>query len=179
MPRYIALLRGINVTGRNKIPMAELRDCCADSGLTNVETYIQSGNVFLSSSAGAKKLESELEELVAHRFGLQIPVIVRRASGWPAYIQGNPFPDASVAEGNLVMMALSKHPPLDDAVDKLRDRAVSGEKLERVGDAIWVHYARGVGKSKLSPALFDRFVGSPVTARNWRTVLKLGELSSS
>ena len=60
-PRYVALLRGINVTGRNKIPMAELRDHCAACGLKGVETYIQSGNVVFTSSATAKKLEEDLE----------------------------------------------------------------------------------------------------------------------
>lgn len=177
--RFIALLRGINVTGRNKIPMAELRDHCTASGLKSVATYIQSGNVVFSSSATPMKLEDDLEKLVKKRFGIEIPIIVRRGADWPTYIETNPFPRESVTLAKAVMLALSKRPPLDGALDKLRERAVSGEKLERVGDAIWVYYANGVGGSKLSPALFDRLVGSPVTARNWNTVLKLRDLSSS
>jgi uncharacterized protein (DUF1697 family) len=76
------------------------------------------------------------------------------------------------------MLALSKAPPKSEAVEGLRERAVGGERIVRVGDALWIHYGSGVAKSKLSPALFDRLVGSPVTARNWRTVLKLSELAS-
>ena len=177
--RFIALLRGINVTGRNMIPMAELRDHCTACGLKGVETYIQSGNVLFTSSATAKKLEEDLEKLVRKKFRLEIPVIVRRAADWPAYVEGNPFARESETEAKAVMLALSKRPPLDAALEKLRERAVSGEKLERVGDAIWVYYAKGVGGSKLSPSLFDRLVGSPVTARNWNTVLKLRELGAS
>jgi uncharacterized protein (DUF1697 family) len=177
--KFIALLRGINVTGRNKIPMAELRAHCTASGWRDVATYIQSGNVVFASSATARKLEDHLEKLISQRFGLQIPVIVRRAAEWPAYIEGNPFARAAETEANRVMLALSKHPPLEDALNKLRERAANDEKIERVGDAIWVHYSAEMARSKLTPALFDRVVGSPVTARNWRTVLKLGELSSS
>lgn len=68
-------------------------------------------------------------------------------------------------------------PPRDDAVDGLRERAVNGERVRRVGDVLWIHYPGGAGRSKLSPGLLDRFVGSPVTTRNWRTVRKLAELA--
>ena len=62
-------------------------------------------------------------------------------------------------------------------MEGLREHALSGERIVQVGDGLWIHYAGGVGRSKLSPALLDRLVGSPVTARNWRTVLKLDELA--
>jgi uncharacterized protein (DUF1697 family) len=75
------------------------------------------------------------------------------------------------------MLALSKAAPHRDAVDGLHERAANGERITQVGDAIWIHYAGGVARSKLSPALLDRLVGSPVTGRNWRTVLKLDELT--
>jgi uncharacterized protein (DUF1697 family) len=177
-PRYVALLRGINVTGRNKIPMAELRTVCGELGWRDVATYIQSGNAIFSATGAAKKLEADLEKAIEKHFSLTIPVIVRSAAEWPSYVKGNPFPDASVKEGNLVMLCLSKLPPHKDAVDKLRERAANGEVVERVGDALWIHFAAGVGRSKLSPAFFDRVAGSPVTARNWRTVLKLAEMLS-
>ena len=80
-------------------------------------------------------------------------------------------------EPNLVMLALSREPPDPSTVDRLRERATAGERIERVGDALWIHYAGGAGRSKLAPGGLDRVVGSPVTTRNWRTVLKLGELA--
>jgi uncharacterized protein (DUF1697 family) len=75
------------------------------------------------------------------------------------------------------MLALSKAAPKSDAVKGLRERAANGERVIRVGDALWIHFRSGVARSKLSPALLDRLAGSPVTTRNWRTVLKLDELA--
>jgi uncharacterized protein (DUF1697 family) len=176
--RFIALLRGINVTGRNIVPMADLRTLCSKNGMTEVETYIASGNLVLSGRGSPQEIETQLEKLIEKKFKLTIPVIVRRASAWPAYIKGNPFPEASEAAPNAVMIALSKKKLNPDALDGLRERAVRGERLERVGDALWIHFKDGVANSKLAPGLFDRLVGSPVTTRNWRTVVKLGEMTT-
>jgi uncharacterized protein (DUF1697 family) len=175
--RFIALLRGINVTDRNMIPMADLRALCTKNGMAGVETYIQSGNLIFSAAGKPELLEAEIERLIERRFKFSIPVIVRRASAWPAYIESNPFPDESKAEGNRVMLALSKRPPVSGAVDGLRARAANGERVEQTGDALWIYFPGGSGTSKLSPGLLDRLVGSPVTTRNWRTVLKLGEMT--
>jgi len=175
--RFIALLRGINVTGRNMIPMADLRALCSKNGMTDVETYIASGNLVLSAAGSPQEIEEQLEKLIEKKFKFSIPVIVRRASEWPAYMKGNPFPEASKTEPNAVMLALSKRKPNDGALEALRERAVNGERLAREGDALWIHFKEGVAKSKLAPGLFDRLVGSPVTTRNWRTVVKLGEMT--
>jgi uncharacterized protein (DUF1697 family) len=174
---FIALLRGINVSGHNKIPMAELRPMCTELGWGDVQTYIQSGNLVFTAGDAPAALESELERAIERRFGLLIPVIVRAATDWPAYVKSNPFPEACEKEPNAVMLALSKAPPKADAETGLRERATYGERIVRVGDALWIHFSNGVAKSKLSPGLLDRLVGSPVTTRNWRTVLKLGELA--
>lgn len=173
---FIALLRGINVSGHNKVPMSELRSMCAELGWGDIQTYIQSGNLVFTAGSAPAALEAELERAIVRSFGLLVPVIVRAATDWPAYVKSNPFPEASEREPNLVMLALSKAPPKADAEVGLRERAVNGERIVRVGDALWIHFSNGVARSKLSPGLFDRLVGSPVTTRNWRTVLKLGEL---
>jgi uncharacterized protein (DUF1697 family) len=174
---FIALLRGINVAGHNKIPMPELRSLCADLGWGDVQSFIQSGNLLFQAAAPPGRLEAELEGAIKDRFGLSIPVIVRGADDWPAYVRGNPFPDASQSEPNRVLLALAKAPPKPDAAENLRRRAVNGERIVQVGEALWFHYQDGVARSKLTPALLDRLVGSPVTARNWRTVLKLHEMA--
>jgi uncharacterized protein (DUF1697 family) len=173
---FLALLRGINVSGRNIIPMNELRFLCGDLGWKDVQSYIQSGNLVFKAESTATKLESALERAIERRFDLSIPILVRAAAAWPDYVRDNPYPDASQSEPNLVMLALSKTAPKPDAVEKLQERAVCGERIAQVGDALWLHFAGGVAKSKLSPALLDRLVGSPVTMRNWRTVLKLHEM---
>lgn len=176
MDTFIALLRGINVGGHNKIPMAELRSLCADLGWDDVQSYIQSGNLVFKASSTPAVLETELEGAIERRFDLSIPVIVRAGGDWSAYVKGNPYPEASQSEPNLVMLILSKAPPNRDAVEGLQERALDDERIVQVGDALWIHYPGGSGKSKLSPALLDRLVGSTVTARNWRTVLKINEL---
>jgi len=163
---FIVLLCGINVGGHNKIPMPELRSLCAGLGWEDVQSYIQSGNLVLKAGASAASLEAELEPTIERRFGLSIPVIVRAGAGWTAYVNGNPYPEASRKEPNLVMLALSKAPPRDDAVEGLRAHALNGERIAQVGDGLWIHYPGGAGRSKLSPALLDRLVGTPVTARN-------------
>lgn len=173
---YIALLRGINVSGRNKIPMAELRSLCAEVGLHGAQTYIQSGNIIFQADTTSVALETTLEQAIERRFGFSIAVIVRMSADWPTYVTGNPFPNESQNQPNLVMLALSKSPLKAGAVEGLRERATNGEQIAQVGDALWIHYANSVQGSKLSPALFDRLAGSPVTARNWRTVLKLNDM---
>jgi uncharacterized protein (DUF1697 family) len=179
MTVHLALLRGINVTGRNMITMPELRTVCASIGWTDVQSYIQSGNLLFRAAEKRQALESALEHAIETRFGLTIPVIVRTASEWPDYLERNPFPAESEKEPNRVMLALSKKPPRRDAVDGLRERANDGERIAESRDAIWIHYAAGSGRSRLSPALLDRLIGSPVTSRNWNTVRKLGALSAS
>jgi uncharacterized protein (DUF1697 family) len=174
---FIALLRGINVSGRNKIPMPELRSLCAEIGWQDVQSHIQSGNLVFRASARSAVLESELERAIERRFRLTIPVIVRSAADWPAYVNGNPYTSESRMEPNHVMLVLTKALPKSDAAGELQKRAANGERVVQVGDALWAYYAHGVGVSKLSPSLFDRLVGSPVTARNWNTVLELDEMS--
>jgi uncharacterized protein (DUF1697 family) len=173
---FIALLRGINVGGQNKLPMAELRTACASLGWEDVQTYIQSGNIAFRSPGEPAVLEASLEAAISQRYGLNIPVIIRPGAEWPAIVAGNPFLAASAVTPNLVMLLLAKRAPLPAALTALQARAAAGEQLAQVGDALWAYFPAGSGRSKLSPALIDRLVGSPVTARNWNTVLKLNEL---
>ncbi len=174
---HIALLRGINVGGRNRIPMAELRALAASLGWKEVRTYIQSGNLIFAADGPAAKLEAELEAAIARDFGLAIPVLVRSVAEWNAYAGDDPFPEAVSTEPHLVMLALSKRALAEGAEDALRARAADGEVIVRAGVALWVHFQGGVARSKLSPALLDRLAGSPVTMRNWLTVQKLRELA--
>jgi uncharacterized protein (DUF1697 family) len=158
--------------------MSELRLLCAEFGWIDVQSYIQSGNLIFKASAAPLILETELEEAIKRRFNLSISVIVRAAVDWLEYVNGNPFPEASQREPNLVMLALSKASPKPGAAAALQERTRDNERILQVGDSLWIHYPGGSGRSKLSPGLLDRLVGSPVTTRNWRTVLKLEEMAS-
>lgn len=171
----VALLRAVNVGGR-KLPMAELRALCAGLGWEDVATYIQSGNVVFSAAGRPAAIEKALEDAIAGRFGLDVPVIVRTAAEWALYPAGNPFPEAAKDEPNRLMLLLTKRPAAPGAEALIQARAQAGERVRRAGDALWFHYPGGAGTSKLTPSLIDRATGSPGTARNYRTVLKLKEM---
>jgi len=177
MDRFIALLRGINVSGHNKVPMAELRALCADLGWQGAETYIQSGNLVFTAAGEAADLEQLLEARLGRAFGFTPAVMVRTAAQWKALAAANPFAAASHAEPNRVLMGITKSPPAPGAAEALEARAAAGERVVAAGGALWFHYPIGVGTSKLSPALIDRAAGSALTARNWRTVLALSKIA--
>jgi uncharacterized protein (DUF1697 family) len=176
MSRFIALLRAVNVGGR-KVPMADLRGLCGDLGWDKVETYIQSGNIVFAAKGKAEALESQLETAIAKCFGFDVPVIVRSAAQWRGIVAANPFAEVAEKSPNWVLLGLAKQALKPDAAAAIAAKGVAGEKVEAAGEALWFHYPEGVGTSKLTPALIDRAAGSPVTARNWRTVLKLQEMA--
>ena len=174
MTRYIALLRGINVGGRNKVPMAALRETCESIGCADVATYIQSGNVVLTSPLDAKKLRAALESAIAEQIGVSPVVVIRTHQQLADVIAGNPFPKADTDHlhvaflgdkpdaGQVAGLAELDHPPEEVAV--------------RGSDA-YFHLPNGLGRAKL-PELFGRRVKTPATVRNWRTVNKLLQMSS-
>jgi uncharacterized protein (DUF1697 family) len=175
MGRMVALLRAVNVGGR-KLPMAELRALCAGLGWTDVATYIQSGNLVFAAPGTPEAIEDKLETAIEQEFGLVVPVIVRSRAEWARYPGLNPFPEAAKDEPAKLHLLLSKRPPARGAAEAIQARAKAGEQVRQAGDALWLHYPEGAGASKLTPALIDRALGSPGTARNFNTVLKLLEI---
>lgn len=175
MGRMVALLRAVNVGGR-KLPMAELRALCAELGWSHVATYIQSGNLVFTATGKAEAIEAVLEQAIEKQFGLDVPAIVRSRAEWSKYLNLNPFPEAAKDEAAKLHLLLSKKPPAKDAAETIQTRARAGEQVKQAGEALWIHYPNGAGTSKLTPSLIDRAIGSPGTARNWNTVLKLEEM---
>lgn len=175
MGRMVALLRAVNVGGR-KLPMAELRALCGDLGWTDVATYIQSGNLVFTAPGKADEIEAELEQAIAKAFGLDVPVIIRNRAQWGKYPGLNPFPEVAKDSPAKLHLLLSKQPPAKGAVEAIEARAKAGERVRQAGDALWFHYPEGAGTTKLTPSLIDRAIGSPGTARNFNTVLKLLEM---
>jgi len=178
MARLIALIRGINVGSTRKLPMAELRAACAEEGLGEVKTYIQSGNIVLDHGS-AKDAEVALARLIHTRFKRDVPVVIRTATQWDRLIETCPLPDEAREAPRVLHLVACKEPPRADAVGALRERARHGEKIAAWGDHdIALHFTNGVADSKLAPALIDRLVGSPATSRNWNTLLKLQEMAA-
>jgi uncharacterized protein (DUF1697 family) len=175
MGRMVALLRAVNVGGR-KLPMAGLRALCAGLGWADVATYIQSGNVVFSSGMTPAEAEAALEAAVTRAYGYAAPAIVRSAGEWARLAAINPFPEVAATEPNRLMLLVSKAPPAAGAAEAIAARAAAGERVRQAGGALWFHYPEGAGTSKLTPSLIDRAVGSPGTARNWRTVRTLLEM---
>lgn len=175
MARSLALLRAVNV-GNRKVPMADLRALAVDIGLGNPATFIASGNLLFDDNGDSAAAEAMIEQALRTRCGFDVPVIVRNAREWTALAAANPFPEAAASRPNLVMMALSKAPLSPGAAGAIEARARIGERVAASGGALWFDYATGVADSKLTPARIDRAAGSPTTARNWRSVVKLGEL---
>ena len=177
MTRMVALLRAVNAGGR-KLAMAELRELGTELGLEDVATYIQSGNLLFSAKGKPAALEAQLEQAIEKKFGLKVPAIVRTAAQWSVYPNSVAFAAAARDEPNRLMLILAKAAPAAGAESAIQARAVAGEKVKREGDALWIHYPQGAGKSKLTPSLIDRAIGSPATSRNYNTVLKLEEMLS-
>jgi uncharacterized protein (DUF1697 family) len=174
-PVSIALLRGINVVGKNQVPMAELRALATELGFGDVETYIASGNLLFTTKVAPAAAEAALEAAIEERFGFPVAVIVRTGDEWLRYAAGSAFPDAERDRPNLLLLGSCKREPAADAVAALQPYCTNGERLAIAGKAIWIDYRGGVGTSKVTAAL-DRKVGSPVTARNWRTVQALAAM---
>jgi len=156
--------------------MKELRSLCEELGWTDVQSYIQSGNLLVTTDAAKELLEEELEQAVERRFGFSIPVIARYAVAWNSYIENSPFVTAAAEDPSRVMLALSKHPVSEGAAERLQEYAAAGERVIAGEDVLYGYFPSGAARSKLTPSLFDRLVGSPVTVRNWRTVLKLDSM---
>ena len=154
--------------------MARLREIAEELGLAGSRTYVASGNLLFRSTDNPVDIEAKLEKAIAAEFGFPVDVIVRSARDWHGYAESNPFPRESEATPNFVMLSVGKATASDADVEAMRKRAADHERVERVGDALWLYFGQGAGRSKLglSPAK------GVWTTRNWRTVMKLDEMLS-
>jgi uncharacterized protein (DUF1697 family) len=164
MAIFVALLRAVNVGGTGALPMAQLRNLCADLGWQAVRTYIQSGNVVFESASSEPILRDELQRALAAHAGRPIGVAIRKAADLKAILMANPFPDAKPAQVGVVF--LSEPVP----ADMLAEASIPGpEEMRAIGREIFIHYPDGMGRSKLKLPLAAR----NGTVRNVNTVAKL------
>ena len=179
MTRYVALLRGVNVGGKNQIAMADLRSLLTRLGFADPQSLLQSGNlVFRGDGKTATQLERVLEAEAARRLGLDTQFFVRSAAEWKAIVGRNPFPDEARRDpARLVVVAL-KDAPDATRVKALQAAVVGREVVRARGREAYIVYPDGQGRSKLTNALIERVLGTRATARNWNTVLKLDALAN-
>lgn len=174
---YVALLRGVNVGGKHKMPMKDLVEVCSATECGNVRTYIQSGNVVFTAPANvAKRLAHTLAKKIEERFGFPVPVVVRSREQLEQVARNNPFLKAGKPESTLYVSFLADEPTAE-AIGKLDPNRSAPDEFRVVGSEIYMHFPNGMGNSKLTSAYFDSRLATVGTARNWTTVLKLVEMS--
>ena len=172
----VALLRGINVGGKNKLPMADLAAMFREAGCDDVRTYIQSGNVvFRSDPVLAGVIPSLISASIMDQFGYRVPVVTRTASEFQEIVQANPFAETGSEANKLHVMFLAALP--DSAhVEALDPNRSPGDEFAVLGREVFLHFPNGVARSKLTNAYFDSSLSTTSTSRNWRTVGKLLEM---
>ncbi|SFB06965.1 MULTISPECIES: DUF1697 domain-containing protein [unclassified Bacillus (in: firmicutes)] len=171
---YVALLRGINVGGHNKIKMAELKDAIEAVGLNGVQTYIQSGNViFETSDRELVSLRVLLEQVILERFGMNVPVVLREAHAFTRLVRDCPFRVKDV-KNDLVHVAFLQSKASVEAMAKLEQFESDVDEYRLDGKDIYLLLREGVRNSKLLNQLSK--IGIPVTVRNWKTVNKLVDM---
>lgn len=178
MTTRVALLRGINVGGHNRVAMAELRDLASARGLDNPRTYAQSGNLVFETALDEQGVVGMLEPALRDLFGFEIPVVTRSSTELAKTGWAHPFSDLGLDERLLQVAFLDRVPThgVDvalDAHDYLPDRFTGR------GREIYLAYPNGSGRSKLNQGMLERRLGVRATVRNWRTISQLIALAGS
>jgi len=177
MATFVILLRAVNVASTGRLPMADFRKLLADSGCTNIETYIQSGNAVVDAKGTAANLAKTIAAALQRYMGAPVPALVRTHAELDRMILANPFVVEAATEGARVHAvflsaspAAAKAKELESIVAKYPARR---DRYHLSGDTLYLHLPDGAGESKLTAQTLDRVLGVTATARNWNTVLKL------
>lgn len=179
MNNYIALLRGVNVSGKNILKMAELREVLEKAGFLNVSTYIQSGNIIFQSNESSKALKSKIEELIATQFGLTVPTLILTIEELKKIAENNPFIATPDTNQDMVYYVFLFDQPEAAHVTKLESMDISPEQIVVADNMVYFFPVKGYGKSKLSNNVFESKLKVKATARNHKTVNKLLTLADN
>ncbi len=181
MITYIALLRGINVSGHHKIKMAELKQLFLELGYHDVFTYIQSGNVIFKSNIKESILiEDTIISAISKHFGHAIKVLVLNKEELTTIFNSNPFlaKDPTMDISKLHVTILNKKPDIAGIPPIEILVAASDDEFILVENTIYLHCPNGYGNTKLTNNLFEKKLKTSATTRNWQTITKLLELST-
>jgi uncharacterized protein (DUF1697 family) len=169
---FVALLRGINVAGKNKLVMAKLRSLLSSLGFEDVVTYIQSGNVvFRSPDGDADQISATIEREIATVFGMDPAVLLRKPSELEEIVERNPYRNRTdLSKLHVVFLDRTPAASAPKALDPGRSPP---DEFTLRGREIYLHLPNGAGRSKLTIDYFERRLGVRATARNWNTLLRL------
>ena len=168
---YIALLKGINVGGHKKVPMADLRELLTKSGFENVKTYIQSGNVILQSSEKRiQKIEEIIKKAILDHFGFEVSVLVKTRQDLQHIFNNSPFTEEKKQASYFMML---HDIPDENLIKETSEKVYEGEEYQIINDCIYYYSAKGFGQSKFNANYFERKLKTFATARNYNTMVKL------
>ncbi len=176
MARHVVLLRGINIGPRNRIAMPALREALEAAGFEDVQTYVQSGNVVLTSGAKANALRKQVEQVITDSFKLEIAVVVRTAADLARIIKTNPLAKVATEPKRYQVTFLESKLPAA-TVRELEAVAAPEEQVVARGREVYAWHPGGVARSKLWAKLGGKGLGVTATSRNWTTVEALRDLA--
>lgn len=180
MPVFISLLRGINVGGKQQIKMDALKSLYASLGLHGAQTLLQSGNVvFHSTEDNGLQRAAQLEAGIQQEFGFEVKIILRTRQQWHDVTHNPPFSAQQLADPAKALVMFLRSAPQPEAVAALVAGHSGSEIIYSRGEALYLYYPEGMGRSKLDHALIERRLKIVATGRNWNTVVKLRDLADS
>ena len=180
MTTYIALLRGINVTGHNKIKMTDLIQLFLDLGYLDVLTYIQSGNVlFKSEEQETSKIEQSIVKAIKNKFEYSVTVLVLVKNQIESIYNSNPFIEKikNLDRTKLFTTFLNSAPNLEDISELNKLINSIDDEYKIIDNTIYLYCPNGYGKTKLNNNLVEKKLKVNATTRNWKTITKIFELS--
>ncbi|WP_034041669.1 DUF1697 domain-containing protein [Wocania ichthyoenteri] len=176
MNTYIALLKGINVGGHKKVPMADLRTLLVKSDLKNVQTYIQSGNViFQSSKENTLSIEKAIKNTIISHFEFDVSVFVKTRNDLKRIFDASPFIEEKKLKS---YFALLHDTPKEELVKIASEKVYEGEEYYIINDCIYFYCSTGYGRAKFNMNFFERKLNTTATVRNYNTMVKLLSLSA-
>ncbi len=178
MPVYIAMIRGINVSGQKLIKMADLKKACEEIGLTEVRTYIQSGNiVFDTPQRSAAKVAEAVADCIEKRFGHEVAVIVRTTAEMEKAVRANPYLSRKGVDLKRIYITFLNEAPSKSTLSGLAVPPSGKDEFQIIGKELFGYFPDGYGRTKLNNNLFERKLNTSATTRNWNTVLRLLEMA--
>ena len=180
MPVYIAMLRGINVSGQKIVKMDDLRASFEALGFGRVKTYVQSGNVvFQAPKASEAGLTAKIAKQILGDFGYDVSVLIRTPAELEAILKSNPFAKYAGGDESRLYVTFLSGPAPRGAGDMLQPLATASEQIAVDGRAVYLHCPNGYGNTKVSNTAIEKKLSLSATTRNWRTVNALIELAQA